>query len=59
MGPHLEGCRGAKIVSVNNVMRVLVTPLKTKRGMSAFPESGRSDHRNLSEIKVRFRPIAD
>ncbi len=26
--------------------------------MSAFPESGRSDHRNLNEIRVRFRPIA-
>ncbi len=35
-GSHLEGCQGAKIVSVNNVMRVLVTPLQNKRGMSAF-----------------------
>ncbi len=26
--------------------------------MSAFPESGRSDHQILSEIKVRFRPEA-
>jgi len=24
--------------------------------MSAFPESGRSDHQKLSEIRVRFRP---
>ncbi len=28
-------------------------------GMTAFPESGRSDHQILSEIKVRFRPKAD
>ncbi len=27
--------------------------------MSAFPESGRSDHLKLSEIRVRFRPQAD
>ena len=27
--------------------------------MSAFPESGRSDHQKLSEIKVCFRPRAD
>jgi hypothetical protein len=26
------------------------------RLMSAFTKSGRSDHRNLSEIRVRFRP---
>ncbi len=26
--------------------------------MSAFLQSGRSDHQILSEIKVRFRPIA-
>ena len=26
--------------------------------MSAFPESGRSDHQNSSEIRVRFRPEA-
>ena len=26
--------------------------------MSAFPESGRSDHQKLSNIKVRFRPQA-
>jgi hypothetical protein len=27
--------------------------------MSAFLQSGRSDHQKLSEIKVRFRPEAD
>ena len=27
--------------------------------MSAFPNTGRSDHQILIEIRVRFRPIAD
>ncbi len=27
--------------------------------MSAFPDSGGSDHRSLNEIRVRLRPIAD
>ncbi len=39
-GSHPEGCRGAKIVPVNNVRRVLVTLLQNKRAMSAFPDSG-------------------
>jgi len=27
--------------------------------MSAFPDSGRSNHQNLEEINFRFRPQAD
>jgi hypothetical protein len=42
-GSYLEGCQGAKIVPVNNVMRVLVTLLQKKGGMSVFPDSGRSN----------------
>jgi hypothetical protein len=40
MGPIRRGALGAKTVQVNNVMRVLVTLLKNKRGMSAFAQSG-------------------
>jgi len=36
MGPIWRGVGGAKTVQVNNVMRVLVTLLQNKRGMSAF-----------------------
>ncbi len=50
---------GAKIVLSNNVLRVLVAVLQNKRGMSAFPGSGHSDHQILGEIRVRFRPEAD
>jgi len=50
---------GAKTISVNNVMRVLVTLLQNKRGMSSFPESGRSDEAKIIKIKVRFRPEAE
>ncbi len=42
MGPQIQVLAGAKTLQVNNVMRVLVTLLQNKRGMSAFPESGRS-----------------
>ncbi len=58
-GSYLKACRGAKTVPVNNVMRVLVTPLQNKRGMSVVPESGRSGTAKTAEIRVRFRPEAD
>ncbi|MEE8220476.1 MAG: hypothetical protein V3R21_01845, partial [Woeseiaceae bacterium] len=44
---------------MNNVMRVLVTPLQNKRGTAAFPESGRSNCWKGRQIKVRFWPKAD
>jgi len=34
-------------------------PPSVNAGMSAFPESGRSDHRKITKMKVRFRPEAD
>jgi len=40
-------------------MRVLVMPLQNKRGMSAFPESGRSGAMKTAEMKGRFRPKPD
>ena len=51
-----RGVPGAKNVPVNNVMRVLVMLLQNKRGMSAFPESGRSDEAKFIEMRDRFRP---
>ena len=39
---------------IRNVHDVAVLSRRT----AALPESGRSDHRNLSEVRGRFRPIA-
>jgi hypothetical protein len=55
-GSHPAGCRGANFVLSNYVVRVLVTPLKNKRGMSAFPESGRSNGKKITRAKGRKRP---
>ncbi len=40
MEPQIQVPPGAKTISVNNVIRVLVTLLQNKREMSTFAQSG-------------------
>ncbi len=44
---------GENSFSVRIVVTVIVTPLQNKRGMSAFPESGRSNHWKFDFLRVR------